>query len=126
MPDAAAQAILAHACRDAPLEACGLLVGAAHTVVRIAPTPNGDASPSRYTIPADVHFAVIRAARLDALEVIGAYHSHPRSPAVPSPTDTALAFAGFVFVIAAIVPTPHLRAWRFDDGNFTEVGLVRT
>jgi proteasome lid subunit RPN8/RPN11 len=95
-------------------------------VVRAAATPNADASPRRYTIPPEAHFAVIREARRQALEVIGVYHSHPRGAAVPSPTDAALAFSEFLFVIAALRPTPHLRAWRFDAGNFTEVGLVRT
>ena len=126
LPAAAADAILAHAWRDVPHEACGLLIGTVLTVTRLAPTANADDSATRYTIPAAQHFAAIRQARSDGLEVIGAYHSHPRSEAVPSPTDTATAFPGFVFVIAGLVPQPQLRAWHLVDGNFVELRLVRT
>ena len=110
IPAAAAVAILAHAERDVPREACGLLVGAGATVARHEPATNADASTTRYRIPVAQHFAVVRAARRDGFDVIGAYHSHPRSAAVPSVTDTAEAFPGFVFLIAGLVPGPHLRA----------------
>lgn len=126
LPESAAAAMLAHAERDAPHEACGLLIGVGHAVVRVVPTDNAEASPTRYTIPADAHFAALRQARAEDLAVLGAYHSHPRGPAEPSATDAATAFAGFVFVIAGLAPAPHLRAWRFADGNFVELRLVRT
>ncbi|MGE0813901.1 MAG: Mov34/MPN/PAD-1 family protein [Vicinamibacterales bacterium] len=118
--------VVADALRRAPEEACGLLVGTGRTVLRVIPTTNAAASPIRYAIAPDEHLGVIRAARRDGLEVIGGYHSHPRSPAEPSPDDAAAAFAGFVFLIVGLAPTPQLRAWTFDAGNFTEVGLVRT
>lgn len=108
----------------APREACGLLVGAGRRVVRIVPTANAASSDNRYEIPPEAHFAALRLARRDGLEVLGAYHSHPRSGAVPSPTDAAEAFPHFDFVIVGLVPSPHLRAWRLTGGNFTEVGLV--
>lgn len=126
IPAAAANAVLAHAVRDVPREACGLLVGTGTAVVRLAPATNADASAMRYAIPADQHFAAVRAARRDGLHVIGAYHSHPHGAAVPSTTDTAEAFSGFVFLIAGLVPEPHLRAWHLVDGNFAELRLVRT
>jgi proteasome lid subunit RPN8/RPN11 len=126
IPDLASAAMLAHAEHDAPHEACGLLIGTGRTVVRAVPTANADASATRYTIPADEHFAALRQARAKGLAVIGAYHSHPRGAAEPSPTDAATAFPGFVFVIAGLAPEPHVRAWRFVDGNFVELRLVRT
>jgi proteasome lid subunit RPN8/RPN11 len=126
LPPAAAHAILAHAARDAPHEACGLLVGSAGAVTLAVPTVNLDASAARYTIPAAAHLDAIRAARREGLDVIGAYHSHPRGPASPSPTDRAEAFPGFVFLIAGLAPEPHLRAWQLVDGNFAELRLVRT
>lgn len=126
IPTPAIAAILAHAVHDLPDEACGLLVGAGRTVTRVVPTANGDASATRYLIPAEAHFAVIRDARRDSLDVVGAYHSHPRGPAVPSATDAATAFSGFVFLIAGLSPEPHVRAWHLVDGNFAELRLVRT
>ncbi len=126
LPESAAAAMLAHAARDAPQEACGLLVGVGHAVVHVVPTANAEASPTRYTIPAEQHFAALREARAAGLTVIGAYHSHPRGLAEPSPTDAATAFPDFVFVIAGLSPAPQLRAWRFAEGNFVELRLVRT
>lgn len=126
VPAEVIDAVLAHTAREVPLEACGLLVGRGCQVARAFATPNAAASPVRYEIQPDAHFAVIREARRAGLEVIGAYHSHPASPAVPSPTDREGAFPDFVFLIAALTPSPHVRGWRLLDGNFTEVSLVRT
>ncbi len=126
IPAAVADAILTHAGRDVPYEACGLLVGHGTAVVRLAPATNADASTTRYSVPSDQHFAAIRAARHDGLDVIGAYHSHPLGAAVPSATDTAEAFSDFVFLIAGLSPEPHLRAWHLVDGNFAELRVVRT
>lgn len=117
--------MLAHAERDAPHEACGLLLGVGRAVVRVVATANADGSATRYTIPPEQHFAALRLARAGGLDVVGAYHSHPQGAAEPSPTDAALAFPDFTFVIAGLAPEPHLRAWRFVDGNFVELRLVR-
>jgi [CysO sulfur-carrier protein]-S-L-cysteine hydrolase len=126
LPAALADAIVLQARRESPLETCGLLVGRAGVVVRLVPTTNAEASPTRYTIPAVEHLAAVRAARHDGLEVVGAYHSHPRSDAVPSVTDVGHAFPNFVFVIAGLEPEAALRAWQLVDGNFVELRLVGT
>lgn len=121
--DAAAMVSLARA--GAPREVCGLLVGRGRTVVRIVPTGNAAERPTEYAIPPEAHFAAIRAARAEGLEVIGAFHSHPASAANPSPRDAASAFEDFVFLIVGLSPTADLRAWTFADGNFAELALVR-
>jgi len=59
--------------------------------------------------------------------VIGAYHSHPRSAPVPSPTDLEEAFAEFLYIIAGPVDgSAHLelRAYRLQAGRFEDVPLV--
>ena len=126
VPAAVIEAVLAHAAETTPREACGLLIGAGDMVARAVRARNLAPAETRYEIAPEDHFAAMRAARADGLEVIGAYHSHPATAAVPSPTDRAAAFAGFVFVIAATVPAPHVRAWELVDGNFAERPLVRT
>ena len=126
VPGTAVDAILAHAAAAAPREACGLLIGEGQVVHRAVAARNLSPRDTRYQVAPDDHFAAVRAARHDGLEVIGAYHSHPDSPAEPSPTDREAAFGGFLFVIASPVPRPHLRAWELVDGNFAERALVRT
>ena len=53
--------------------------------IRAGPGPQpGPHRRRRYEVAPEDHFAAVRAARADGLEVIGAYHSHPASPAEPS------------------------------------------
>jgi [CysO sulfur-carrier protein]-S-L-cysteine hydrolase len=125
-----AAALWAHVRQQAPLEACGLLLGRPGEVVRAWPARNARASPTCYQIEPEDHFAAIREARRLGLEVIGAFHSHPATAAEPSDTDRAEAFGGFVWVIASLAPGVSvgeaLRAWQLVDGNFVEIPLVRT
>ncbi len=120
------EAILAHARTDQPHECCGLLLGAASRIVRAVAARNTATSPAtRYTIdPAD-HFVAIREARASGLEVIGAYHSHPRSAPRPSATDLTEAFGEFIYVIVGLVEAePAIEAWRLAGGNFVPLRLV--
>lgn len=87
MPRAVLDAIVAHARADAPLECCGLLIGSANRIDDCYPVDNVRRSPVAFEVDPAGHFAAIRKARGAGRAVIGAYHSHPHSPAVPSPTD---------------------------------------
>jgi proteasome lid subunit RPN8/RPN11 len=120
-------AVIAHARAAAPDECCGLLLGDAETIRDCRPARNiTDQTVRRYLIEPVDHLAAIREARRRSIEVIGAYHSHPRSAAIPSPTDADEAFGEFLFLIVGLrAEPPDLRAWRWDNGNFTEVRLVR-
>ena len=118
--------IIAHARDEAPRECCGLLVGRADAVERSVRVRNIAADPARRFLvdPAD-HFAAIRAARSESLEVIGAYHSHPASPPVPSPTDLAEAHNGadFLYLIVSL-QKEEVRAYRLDEGKWEAELLV--
>src|SRR5687767_2186444 len=81
--------MLEHAREEAPRECCGLLVGKPEYVMRSVRARNLDATATRYLIDPEDHFAAIRSARAEGLEVMGAYHSHPLSAPMPSPTDVA-------------------------------------
>ena len=120
-------AIVSHARATAPAECCGLLLGTGDTITDARPARNvADDTFRQYLIdPAD-HLAAIRDARSRSVEVVGAYHSHPRSAPVPSPTDAAAAFGEFVFVIVGLdTDPPEIRAWIWAEGNFVPVPLVR-
>jgi proteasome lid subunit RPN8/RPN11 len=123
----AAEALIAHARGDAPLECCGLLIGQPWLIDRAVPAANLKRSATSYLIePAD-HFAAIRAARSEGQAVIGGYHSHPRGPAIPSETDLReSAGADFLYVIACPADRGGWRIGAFflDGGNFIEVPLV--
>jgi proteasome lid subunit RPN8/RPN11 len=128
LPEPVASRIADHARREQPHECCGLLLGTASRIVEAVPARNIAPKPSvRYTIDPDEHFAAIRLARSRGLEVVGAYHSHVRSPARPSETDRAEAFSDFVFLIVSLADAePELTGWELRAGNFVPVSLVRT
>ena len=72
MPRSALEIMLAHARREAPLECCGLLVGAGDRVTRVVPARNLRASPTRYLVDPESHFKARRRAREEGLAVLGA------------------------------------------------------
>ena len=121
----ALDAIVGHALAEAPLECCGLLIGDEASIEGTHPAENLRRSRTAYQVaPAD-HFSAIRAARAEGRRVIGAYHSHPASPARPSATDVAEANdPAFVHVIVSLAAgAPDVRAYLIADQAFAEVVL---
>ena len=122
--------LIEHARRDAPLECCGLLAARDGIIDEAIATTNVRASPVAFLIdPAD-HFKALRRTRGEGREIVGAYHSHPRSPAVPSPADLADAhYQEFVYVIVSLAGSePDVRAYRlvsepFRGSRFEEARL---
>lgn len=116
--------MLVHARAEAPRECCGLLVGKGNSVVRSVRARNLDMKATRYLLDPEDHFAAIRAARAEALDVVGAYHSHPSSEPVPSARDISEADSGsdFVYVIVSL-QNDDVRAYRIDGGGFERLAL---
>jgi proteasome lid subunit RPN8/RPN11 len=118
--------IVAHAVEERPNECCGLLIGTAEIVEDAVRARNVRRSPTKFQVePAD-HFAAIRRARTAGRIVIGAYHSHPNGPSGPSETDRArLNDPTMVHVIVSLAHgTRTVRAFRFADGNFSQLEFV--
>jgi proteasome lid subunit RPN8/RPN11 len=119
-------AIGAHAKREAPNECCGLLVGTGDLIDEAVPARNVLAHPSRYQIDPQDHIDTIRRLRGTARTVVGAYHSHPLTPAVPSPRDLAEAYyPEFVWLIVSLAgAVPDHRLYRIIDGVAMVVSLT--
>jgi proteasome lid subunit RPN8/RPN11 len=120
-------AMIEHARREAPLECCGLLLGTPGRLEECVPTRNAMASETRYLIDPAEHFAVIKRVRPGGRDILGAYHSHPRSPAIPSPTDREEAhYEDFLYLIISLADpaSPDVRGYRLNQGNFVPVALV--
>jgi proteasome lid subunit RPN8/RPN11 len=112
---------------EAPRECCGLLVGDSDRIHDAVPTRNIAARPTRYEIDPVDYFRITREARGEGLRVIGAYHSHPLTQPLPSPSDLAEGLTHFLYIIAtpyATRPGCDVRAYWLDDGNFRAVSLV--
>ena len=116
--------MLDHAREEAPRECCGLLIGKGDSIARTVRARNLNSRATRYLIDPEDHFAAIRSARTEGLEVIGAYHSHPSSAPVPSTTDVAEANSGsdFVYVIVSLLDDA-VRAYRIDGGVYKPLAL---
>jgi proteasome lid subunit RPN8/RPN11 len=125
---AAIDDIVSHAREQSPNECCGLLVGTADEVVWAERARNLRPSPNRFLIDPDAHFAAIKHAREAGLAVMGAYHSHPLTAALPSATDLAeVSYPDFLHVIVSLAGPaggPEARGFRFGEGNFHSVELV--
>lgn len=120
--------LVSHAREESPRECCGLLIGRADEIAVIERARNLRSSPVRFLIDPEAHFAAIRRARAAGLAVVGAYHSHPKSPACPSAADRAeISYPEFLHVIVSLgdeLREPDVRAYRLEAGNFRPVELV--
>lgn len=132
LPEPLAADLLAHARSELPNEACGILSGsrADGWATTFHPARNSEASPLRYNVhPEDlvrITFTIDDAGE----DLLAIFHSHTRSPAVPSPTDRRGAMYPEAFYLLATLADPaadaeaSLRAWRIVGGESVEVPLA--
>lgn len=100
--------IVSHADEQAPIEACGLLVGAGVGVTRSYRLTNVDASAEHFSLDPKEQFAVIKDIRPRGWDVLAVYHSHPETPARMSQEDLRLALApGMRYVIISLLDKDH-------------------
>jgi proteasome lid subunit RPN8/RPN11 len=119
--------VVQHARECAPEECCGMLIGRGDRIEDARPARNASEAPTvRFLIDPRDHFAAIKDARQRGLAVIGFYHSHPHSAAIPSETDRAeAAYPGHLCLIVGLGDAaPDVRLHRFVDGNFLQVPFV--
>ena len=113
------------ATRAVPFECCGVLAGRDGRATAVYAVPNAaEDRLTRYEMDPAELWAARRRARDEGLEVLGFYHSHPRTPPVPSSYDVERAYyPDVVYAIAALAPGFEVRAYRIANGLVSEVGL---
>ena len=83
--------LINHAENSFPNESCALLFGnvdsKTHIVKDIFLTENIDNSPINFTVSNDELLRGYKEAEQKKMDVIGVFHSHPHSEAIPSATD---------------------------------------
>jgi proteasome lid subunit RPN8/RPN11 len=119
---AALDAVISHARDTAPAECCGLLLGTSESITDARPARNLATNPNRFLIDPKDHIDARREARTSGLGVVGFYHSHPQSPAVPSARDLAEAsYADHWYLIVGLKhEQPEVRLYRLQAEGFTE------
>ncbi|MEP6468368.1 MAG: M67 family metallopeptidase [Chloroflexota bacterium] len=131
LPHSVAAMLLAHARAELPNEACGLLSGSAEDGIATTfhPARNAEASPLRYSVHPDDLVRITFAIEDAGEDLVAIFHSHTRSPAVPSPTDRRAAmYPDAVYLLASLAdptvqPDQALRAWRIRACDASEVLL---
>jgi len=118
-------AIVAHARRDHPDEACGVVAGPLGQDVpaRLIPMDNAARSMTFYEFDSMEQLRVWREMDDNDEEPVVVYHSHTATEAYPSRTD--ISFAGepgahYLLVSTREPDTEEIRSFRIVDGVVTE------
>lgn len=126
-------AIVAHARRDHPDEACGVVTGpeGSDRAVRFVPMLNAARSPTFYEFDSADLLALYKQMAADDEEPVVIYHSHTATEAYPSRTDISYASepnAHYVLVSTRDPDSAEFRSFRIVDGVVTEepVSVVET
>jgi proteasome lid subunit RPN8/RPN11 len=111
--------LLAHASETDPDECCGLIGGSDEQASNIYSLRNIASNPNvAYEAAPEDLFAAQRQMRDRGEQLIGIYHSHPRShEPVPSETDVRLAYypQAVYFIIGLAGQQPIMRAFRISE-----------
>jgi proteasome lid subunit RPN8/RPN11 len=118
--------IVAHAEADAPNECCGMIAAADGEATRVYRAANAAASPLRYEFDGREQLRIQTEIEDAGWDLGAIYHSHTRSPPLPSQTDINLAFyPESLYVIVGVAgDEPEVRAFRIVDARVEEVELA--
>jgi len=119
--------MVAHARAEFPNECCGLLAGRDGRVLRVYRGRNVDESPYTYRLDERQLLQFLREMDNEGLDIVGIYHSHTASEAVPSRTDVARAFypeAVYVIISLKNQQYPVVRGFRIADGAVAEEDVI--
>ena len=120
-------AMRVHVAAEAPLEACGLVAGAAGTSTAVFPVTNVLHSPVRFRMAPDEQVRALLAIEAAGETLLAIYHSHPAGPPSPSPRDKAAAAYDVVYLVWSPVGAAWLvRAFRLAGQRWQEIPLRLT
>jgi proteasome lid subunit RPN8/RPN11 len=117
--------IVAHARRDHPDEACGVIAGPEGSDLpeRFIPMLNAARSPTFYEFDSGDLLKLYREMAANDEEPVVIYHSHTATEAYPSRTDASIAAepgAHYVLVSTRDPEVHEFRSYRIVDAEITE------
>jgi proteasome lid subunit RPN8/RPN11 len=118
-------AIVAHARRDHPDEACGVVAGpeGSDRPERFVPMLNAARSPTFYEFDSADLLGLYKEMAANDEEPVVVYHSHTATEAYPSRTDISYASEPNAHYVLVSTRDPHseeFRSFRIVDGVVTE------
>lgn len=121
-------AMIEHARKDYPNEACGLLAGQnGFPVCQFFPMQNMDKASISYFMDPKEQLQAFKKMRELGVELRGIFHSHVASEATPSQKDIRLAFypeASYLIVSLSDLHKPVLRSFRIQEEKVQEEEVV--
>lgn len=117
--------MIEHSQADVPNECCGLIGGVGEEAKSLHRAKNKAASPLRYEIDSVEQLKIYKTI-LDAGEdIVGIYHSHTKTAAIPSQTDINLANGWpdpVYFIVSLESPDePYVRGFRINGNSVEDV-----
>lgn len=123
--------VKAHARAERPRECCGLIAGridgAEGHMLRRFPIRNDRASENEYLTNGRDLLDAMKAIRIEGLEPLAIYHSHPAGDPVPSRRDLEHNTWGetVVHLIVGLAgPDPEVRAWWLGEREYREAEMA--
>lgn len=111
--------ILAHAVKELPDEACGLITGTVEggdkEIKKVYLLTNIDHSNEHFSLDPKEQLEAIKDMRKNGFLPLGNWHSHPESPSRPSEEDKRLAFdskASYMILSLMDRETPVLNSFK--------------
>ena len=124
MQSAHLQTMQHHVAEQAPLEACGLLVGKQDSVEAVLKVRNAAQSPVRFRMDPQEQYNALMWIEANELDLVGIYHSHPSGPETASATDIAEAAYEAVHIIwSRTGQTWNARGFWIEADQVTEVTI---
>jgi [CysO sulfur-carrier protein]-S-L-cysteine hydrolase len=124
IPRAIYDAMIAQALAELPNECCGILAGSLATgeVVHCYPLVNAAASPTEYLSDPRSMFEAVRDMRIQGIDMLAVYHSHPTSAPIPSRKDLERNYSPDVInvIISLKDGKAEPRAWWLSEKDFRE------
>lgn len=126
------EAILSHAHKCLPEEACGLIAGFADEngnkhIERVFLLTNIDHSGEHFSLDPAEQLQAVKEMRAQSLVPLGNWHSHPETPSRPSEEDKRLAFdrtASYLILSLMDIVRPVLHSFHIEGAESTKEELV--
>ena len=118
--------IVAHARKELPNEACGLITGRIDGEVKVVEKvyflTNVDRSNEHFSLDPKEQLAAVKDMRANGFVPLGNWHSHPESPSRPSDEDKRLAYdskASYMILSLMDKNAPVLNSFKI-EGEIAE------
>ena len=122
--------IVAHAKKEAPVEACGLIAGELSgedkIIKKVYILTNTDHAEEHFTLDPKEQLAAVKDMRANGFVPLGNWHSHPVSPSRPSQEDKRLAYdsSASYMILSLMDDEPVLNSFHIEGDNAEKEQLV--